>query len=87
MKLNNDLRVKNAAINETTEGSKTASQLPNTENDDDFVNIEAQAKRILVRIPSNLQIYVAQSIADFYKQVEEYEHWKSNTAMVYLNGP
>jgi hypothetical protein len=65
MKMNMDLRVK-AAINDTTGGSKTASQPP-TEIEDDFVNIEAQAKRILVRIPENLQIYVAQSIADFYK--------------------
>jgi hypothetical protein len=27
------------------------------------------------------------SIQDFYKQVEEYETWKVNTANFYLNGP
>jgi hypothetical protein len=44
-------------------------------------------KKILSRIPANLHIYIPQAIADFYKQIEEYEIWKQKTAGHYLYGP
>jgi hypothetical protein len=53
----------------------------------DFVTLEREAKKVLAKIPSNLHIYIHHAIHDFYKQVEEYEHWKTNTANFYLNGP
>jgi hypothetical protein len=41
----------------------------------------------MAKIPQHLHNYICHAIYDFYKQVEEYEHWKVNTANFYLNGP
>ena len=53
----------------------------------DFPALEREAKKVMAKIPLNLHIYIHHAIHDFYKQVEEYEHWKTNTANFYLNGP
>jgi hypothetical protein len=41
-------------------------------------DLDASAKKILARIPINLHIYIPAGIQDFYKQVEEFETWKSS---------
>ncbi len=59
----------------------------NKEGNVDYTSLEREAKKIMGKIPPHLQIYVRHAINDFYKQVEEYEHWRVNTANFYLNGP
>ena len=79
----------NMAINETGTASsyKGGGAVKIGEADYDFPALEREAKKIMGKIPHNLHIYIKHAINDFYKQVEEYETWKTNTANFYLNGP
>ena len=77
-------------INETNTATSYQSKAQPTEYPSqyaDFQSLERDAKKIIAKIPQANQIYINVSIQDFYKQVEEYETWKVNTANFYLNGP
>jgi hypothetical protein len=81
---------KGVAINESAASSsyKTSKVgFGEGESNYDFATLEREAKKVMAKIPTNLHIYIHHAIHDFYKQVEEYEHWKANTANFYLNGP
>ncbi len=78
------------AINETI-GDKSSSyaaqtsSIPLPNQNPDISELEPLAKKILDKIPQHLRIYASQAIHDFYKQIDEYEHWKSTTASLYIN--
>jgi hypothetical protein len=80
---------KGMAINESNGSSYKGPKgaIGDGDSNYDLATLEREAKKVLAKIPSNLHIYIHHAIHDFYKQVEEYEHWKTNTANFYLNGP
>jgi hypothetical protein len=83
--LKGGLAINESAASSSYKGAKEG--LADGESNFDFAALEKEAKKIMAKIPSNLHIYIHHAIHDFYKQVEEYEHWKVNTANFYLNGP
>ena len=77
-------------INETNTASSYQSKSQPTEYPSQYPDLQAferDVKKIINKIPQANQTYINVSLLDFYKQVEEYETWKVNTANFYLNGP